>query len=216
MAIHPTEIAVAALLKSPQGKMLELGEAIISTENQTVDFCSEFVQLFKMDTPLQIVLLKDEHETQRISGRVYLSSQSMLRLVGVSDEILPGAKMAYMCSSNLTGTLRASITEEIREGFFNIQRKTITSEQYFPVRVHNLSMQNVFFTSEKKLDKGQFTHLQLMEPPVKDMLLEVEKVLDFGQSVSNYHCRIKELRPAARLNLDNYITRLCEEQYKLF
>jgi hypothetical protein len=214
--IQVPDITSPALLKSAEGKLLEIGEAVVSIENRSVDFHSEFVHLFKMDTPLKIVLTKDGEETQCFDGRVYLSTQTMLRLVEVSDQVLPGAKMAYLCEVDMPGTLTALISEEVAEGFMNLQRRQVTRQQSFVVRIHALSMACVYFTCEQRLEKGQYVQLDLPVADAEGLLLEIERAYDFGQTTRNYHCRIREMINPARVSLDDYVADLCKAQFKLF
>lgn len=216
MHIRTPEITSKAVLKSPEGKLLEVGTAIVSLEERSVEFRSEFVQLFKMGTPLSIIFTKNDLETQKFDGEAYLSSQSMLRIVSVSDEILPGAKMAYMCSVELGAAITAKITEEIPNGFLNLKRSSVSRDKYFPAEIHNISMENIHFTTDKRMEKGQIVNLSIIDPPIKDIIVTIDKAYDFGQDLVNYHGTIKELRPSARIRLDGLLDELCNMQYKLF
>lgn len=216
MHIHMPDMTGSALLKSAQGKLLEVGEAVISLENRSADFHSEFVHLFKMGTPLKIVLTKGDVETQSFEGEVYLSTQNMLRLVDVSDRVLPGAKTAYMCETDMAGTITAIVPKEVAEGFMNLQRRQVATQQSFDVNIHAISMSNVHFTCERELLKGQYAELSLPLIGADDIFIEVDRAFDFGQTKWSYHCRIRELGRKARISLDKYVAELCEQQFKLF
>ena len=77
-----------AVLKTPDGKILERGYVSIFPETQSIDFKGEFVPLFNMGDQVSITQIQDEVEVIRYIGEVYLSSQRMLRLVHVTEEIL--------------------------------------------------------------------------------------------------------------------------------
>lgn len=104
-----------AALKTPDGRVVEYGTAQASIQEGSVDFKSEFVPLFKMGTPLVIVRMKDKVETQVFTGESYLSTEKMLRLVAVRDEVLPGAASAYSYEVELSGQASALIQPKIQK-----------------------------------------------------------------------------------------------------
>ena len=208
--------AYPAELRTVDDKLLEIGEATIQFENRSVDFQSEFVQLFKMDTPLKIVILMDGVEIQSFSGKVYLSSQSMLRLVDVSDIILPDAYLIYQCDVNISGTVIATITNMVKKSRFNNSLKKVTGIETFPAEIYRISMNSVSFTCDKTMDKGQLIKLSIVNPPIKHVDLEIEKVFEFGENIKNYHCRISGINDHSNKNLGLFISNICEERLKLF
>ncbi len=205
-----------ARLLMPNDKLLEIGKANISAESRSVEFRSDFVQLFKMGTELKIVILKDDIEIQSFVGTVYLSSQNMLRLVDVSDEILPGAKLACQFDVALHGTVYATIQADPPERFRILHRKPEAREMSFPVDIYKLSMHRISFTSDQNMKEGQFIVLESSMPAISRAILEIEHVYEFGQMYNNYQCLLKEIDPVSRGHLDVYVSTLCNLQLKYF
>ena len=208
--------AYHAELRTVDDKLLEIGEATIQFENRSVDFRSEFVLLFKMDTPLKIVIFIDGVELQSFIGKVYLSSQSMLRLVDVSDTVLPGAYLVSQCDVNIIGTVIATITNLVKKSRFSSSLQKVTCIETFPVDIYHISMNSISFTCNKAMDRGQLIKLSVENPPIKNMDLEIEKVFEFGENIKNYHCRISGINDHSHKNLGLFISNLCEERLKLF
>ena len=216
MQYNDLRVTYPAELRTLDDKLVEIGEAVIQFESQSVDFNSEFVQLFKMDTPLKIVAIVDGVEVQSFTGKVYLSSKSMLRLVNVSDVILPDAYLVYQCDVKLTGTVIATITHLVKKGRFSNAMKAVTQLESFPVDVNRVSMKTIDFTSEKMMEKGQSIKLSTANPPLNCIDLEIEKVFEFGENSKNYRCQIIGMHEHSLKNLEIFISQMCEERLKLF
>lgn len=214
MNLRTQKATFPARLKTPDDRLLEVGKASISPENGTVDFQNEFVQLFKMDTIVKIVLLKDDVEIQSFTGKVYLSSQKLLRIVDVRDDVLVGAKSVCLFNVALNGHVRGTVESEHKRRFLFF-RGPPSKEELFPVDVHRISMSEINFTSDKILKQGQFVHLSMETPQLQDVILEIDKGFEFGLTY-NYHCQIKDLDAASRANLDAYVSELCRSQLTVF
>lgn len=96
-----------ALLKSEEGEELARGEAMVLPEEQAVNFASDFVPLYPMGTPMEIVRLHKGREVHRFTGKVYLSDKELMRIVSVQDELLPGSEEAYCGNMNFSASLIA-------------------------------------------------------------------------------------------------------------
>ena len=187
-----------ALLKTVENKLLEYGTGCASIAAGYVEFKSEFVPLFKMGTQLRIVRIKDEVETQLFTGEVYLSSEKMLRLVSVRDEVLPGAVSAYLYDVKLPGNASAMVLppEQPRRFFsFASKQEAIPVWQEFPVTVYALSLGRLKFTCSVPLSQGQRFTMTVGNPPLlEDVSLEVELPVAFGEGeTGSYRCRILDL-----------------------
>lgn len=206
------DITFPATLRDAEGKLLESGSGSVSQENGTVDFKNEFVPLFKMGTPLQIVRMAGELEVHRFCGEVYLSSERLLRLTGVSDEVLPAAVGAFLFDVEITGTAQAAVAAP-HEAFRLLRRggKGHRRQATFPVQIHALSLSVLSFTvgQEIPLEHGQQLTLQVTQPlALEQVTLEVTQVLSFGEGIAGYQCRILELPEASRQNLEEYVGEL--------
>ena len=209
-----------AALKTPDGRVVEYGTAQASIQEGSVDFKSEFVPLFKMGTPLVIVRMKDKVETQVFTGESYLSTEKMLRLVAVRDEVLPGAASAYSYEVELSGQASALIQPKIHRRLFSFGQKeeAIPSLQEFPVSVYSLSLTQLKFTCQLPLTQGQRLTLTAGDPPLlQEVSLEVELPVTFGEGdTSSYRCRILELPGENRDRLERLLRRLSLTLNKAF
>ena len=202
-----------AVLKTPDGRVLEYGTAKASIQEGSVDFQSEFVPLFKMGTPLVIVRVKDKVETQVFTGESYLSTEKMLRLVSVRDEVLPGAASAYSYEVELTGQANALIQPKPQRRLFPFgqREEPMPSWQEFPVSIYSLSLTRMKFTCDLPLTQGQrLTLTEAGEPPLlREVPLEVELPVTFGEGeTSSYRCRILDLPGENRERLEKLLRRL--------
>jgi len=210
-----------AVLKTPDGRVLEYGTAQASIQEQCVDFKSEFVPLFKMDTPLVIVRLKDNVETQVFTGKSYLSTEAMLRLVEVRDEVLPGAASAYSYDVELSGHASALIQPRaVHRRLFSFAPKdpAIPSWQEFPVSLYAISLSQVKFTCDVPLAQGQKLTLTAGDPPLlQEVPLEVILPVTFGEGdTSGYRCHILELPGENRERLETLLRQLSLALNKAF
>lgn len=199
-----------AVLKTLEDRALEYGTACASIAEGRVDFKGEFVPLFKMGTRVRIVRVKDEVETQRFTGEVYLSSEKMLRIVSVVDEVLPGAASAYLYDVEMAGTARGLVAppKAPRRLFrFGHQEEGAPVEQVFPVSVHSISMTQVKFTCDLPLAQGQELLLTAEGAlSLKELPLRVELPVTFGEgATSSYRCSIADLTGENRLRLEEFL-----------
>ena len=203
-----------AVLQDEEGKLLETGSGCVSPEDDTVDFKAEFVPLFKMGTPLQVVRMAGEVEVHRFCGKVYLSSQQLLRLTEVSDEVLPAAAGAFLFDVEMAGTAEATLTAPAHESHFRLLRRAIKKEQRvsFPVQIHVLSVNAISFTVAQglpPLEHGQLLTLRVAEPiSLEQVSLQVTQVLSFGDAVTGYQCRIGDLPESSRKRLWEFVSDL--------
>lgn len=81
-----------AVLKTMDENIVEYGQANISLKEKFVEFTSQFVPLLKIDTEAKIICLEGISSTHIITGKVYLSSKNLLRLVEIKCTLIPGAE----------------------------------------------------------------------------------------------------------------------------
>ena len=194
-----------AVLKSEAGKTIEMGHAVFSAEEHSVDFEGGFVPLFSMGTRLQVFRIHDGAEVHRFVGQVYLSSPHMLRLVEVEDEILPGAALAFMYYVDLDGTGHAVIKKEERR---LLRQRTVETAIDFPVRVHALSVKEIKFNVDLavELEPGQPVTLHLPGGPhIQTLPVLVRQSIVFGTEANCYRCQIRRLAPDSQRRLEQYV-----------
>ncbi len=81
-----------AVLKTMDDNIVEYGQANISIKEKFVEFSSPFVPLLKIDTEAKIICLEGNASTHVITGRVFLSSKNLLRLINIKCNLIPGAE----------------------------------------------------------------------------------------------------------------------------
>lgn len=208
-----------ALLKTLEGKLVEIGTASVSPENRSLDFKSEFVPIFKMGTRLKIIRTKNDIEVQSFTGEVYLSSERLLRIVDVTDQVLPGANYAFLYDTELDCWGFASIPGAIVRKFRLARRRPSgRADRVFPVKIHGVSMERVRFTCDVPLEEGQTLTISSEEEPVLERQpLFVEQVVTFGiEGHNSYRCRFVDLEGDNRTHLEAFVAALSLRANKLF
>ncbi len=81
-----------AVLKTMDDNIIEYGQANISLKEKFAEFTSQFVPLLKVDTEAKIICLEGVASTHIITGKVFLSSKNLLRLVEIRCTLIPGAE----------------------------------------------------------------------------------------------------------------------------
>lgn len=211
----------SAILKTPDDKIIEYGIAWISVEDQSINFKSEFVPICEMGTPLKIVRVQDELETQAFTGEVYLSSQHLLRLISLSDEVLPAASSVFLYDVKIEGSAEATIEAPDKPTkLFSLRTKypAALALQIFPVSIYAISLAKVRFTCDMMLSKGQRVTLNVKQPiALCELPLEVVLPITLGTGdTCSYHCKILELSGNNAFQLESYVDRLSQQKNKLF
>lgn len=83
-------IEFSALLESKPNGISEEGQAYIEHDN-SVTFTSDFVPLIKLGSRATIIRVLGDKQFERFSGRVYLSSRNLLKIVDVDRELIAQA-----------------------------------------------------------------------------------------------------------------------------
>ena len=97
-----------ALLKAEDQKILELGEACISPDENKITFKSDFVPLFKLDERVNIIRVLGEKQFEVFEGLVYLSSRNLLQITSVDEQLLQGARRLFDVNAQIPVTLTVS------------------------------------------------------------------------------------------------------------
>lgn len=84
-----------AILKNTEGEIIAEGHGNILVSTHAVNFTSDFVPLYPIGTPMEIDRIFEDKEVHRFVGKVFLSDRTLLRLVCVDDELLPGSEYVY-------------------------------------------------------------------------------------------------------------------------
>lgn len=219
MSFAKIEHDFPAVLKTTEDKVLEYGTACASISEGSIEFKNEFVPLFKMGTRLKIVRLHDKVETHSFTGEVYLSAEKMLRLVSVTDEVLPGAASAYLYDVKMEGTASAILAPQGPKRLFRFGRgEGLPSLQVFPISVYAVSLTQLRFTCGVTLPQGQRLTVNVPEAPFfEDLPIQVELPVDFGEGTTgSYRCRILDLPGENRPRLERYLREMSLRVNKSF
>ena len=112
MSYNMSNSRFPAVLKTLDDQIVaDTGVIQISIEDKSVDFKSEFIPLYKLGDQLKIVRIQDGIEVVSYVGEVYLSSQHILRLVSVTETVLPAARSVFSYDVDLTGKLIARVLD---------------------------------------------------------------------------------------------------------
>lgn len=205
MGFAKIECDFPAVLKTEDDKVLEYGTARASIQEGSIDFKNEFVPLFKMGTRLKVVRTHEGVETHSFIGEVYLSAEKLLRLVQISDEVLPAAATAYLYDVELAGTASAMLAPQKR--LFRLRSDGVSSLQVFPISVYALSLSQLRFTCGIALPQGQRLTISVPQPRLFEQLpIQVELPVDFGEGATgSYRCKILDLPGDNRYRLERFL-----------
>lgn len=87
-------IEFSALLESKANGISEPGQAYIDHDD-SVTFTSDFVPLIKLDSRATIIRTLGDKQFERFSGRVYLSSRNLLKIVDVEHHLIEQALQLF-------------------------------------------------------------------------------------------------------------------------
>ena len=217
MSYNMSNSRFPAVLKTLDDQIVaDTGVIQISIEDKSVDFKSEFIPLYKLGDQLKIVRIQDGIEVVSYVGEVYLSSQHILRLVSVTETVLPAARSVFSYDVDLTGKLIARVLDTSHKRFLFFGKKPRYRETVFDAQIHSIALRGVKFTTPYILEDEQTISLNMLEPRLKDVLLDVKKAIDMGQEMRSYQCVIRDIDRESRDNLENFIASLNNQKGQAF
>ncbi|MEG1686294.1 MAG: hypothetical protein RR185_04175 [Angelakisella sp.] len=101
-------IYFSALLRTAEGRLMELGEACLSRRENKVTFRSEFVPLVKLGTTVEIVRVLGQKQLERFRGQVYLSSRNLLQIVEVDPQLIATVRALFDTNTCLPANFTVS------------------------------------------------------------------------------------------------------------
>lgn len=181
-----------ALLKTPDGKVMEPGNATLFISQRAAEFRAAFVPMLKLGTIATIVRIEKGQEIHSFTGRVYLSSQRLLRLVEITDRLLPG------CADYLSAETSIPI---------RLRRSADTKTPPLDATLFYLSTSSFKFTSEHRFHVGDLLYLEMpsSQPMLDGICLEVQQNILFGQRLTGCRCKVLSIPAAARVSLEEYL-----------
>lgn len=93
------------VLKNSRGQTLESGAVTVSITRRTADFVAPFVPLMQLGSCAKFICTQSGLATHIVTGKVYLSSSRLLRLVEISCVLLPNAEQVISVGTELQAEL---------------------------------------------------------------------------------------------------------------
>lgn len=208
-----------ALLKLQDGTVLAKGHARVLLAQKAVSFECDFVPLYPMGTPMEVVRLYQGKEIHRFLGKVYLSDKQLMRIVSVDDVLLPGAEDLYCHDMPFSADFSLCPPEQTDGGPFRwLRGKQIFQEFVFQAHVTEISSKGLTFQYdiEQPFEVGQRFLVKTHAPlPLPETIVEIEKPFCFG-TVASYRCQFCSLPASAEENLRYFLTQYHLKKHKLF
>lgn len=88
-------IYFSALLKTQEEGVLEIGQAAVAPDENTLTFTSDFVPLMQLGSQATVTRVIGDWECESYTGTVYLSSQKLLRIVDVDPQKIELARELF-------------------------------------------------------------------------------------------------------------------------
>lgn len=217
MLTNPALHQFKALLKTASGEVLAQGRASALASLKAIRFESDFVPLYPMGTPMEIVRLFDGGEVHRFWGRVFVSDKTLMKLVSVDDELLPGAELLYCDDLAFAANLRPYPDGDKRR----LKRRgadPAEQDKSFPVVLSELTDQQLVFQydMDQPFREGTRFHIKTDAPlPRLAASVEIDVALYFGQKAS-YSCHFINLSENDRSRLRAFLWQYVLEHRKLF
>lgn len=149
----------SAALKSEDGRLLEIGEACLSETENAIEFNSEFVPLLQLGSTAQIVRVLGNQEFDYFIGKVYLSTQKMLKLIDIPEKVMENAHRLFDVNENLSITLALAPG---KSPHFNTQKAA-----HMAGNVRYLSNDVVKLVAMEFIAEGQILSFSIDSPTIK-------------------------------------------------
>lgn len=218
-----------AELRLENGEFLAEGTASVDLEDKSVNFTSEFVPLYEVDTKAQICRIHNKQDVHKFNGQVYISDRNIMRIVSVTDELLEGSEDCYSNNVKCKTTIVATKSKDS-----NITGIEILKGIEFDATICDMTEQKVEFELTKshpsgiikkilhnsskdrqKLAEGQIFEIKKAELPVGNISVKINKVEHFEEN-SRIQCDIITDTTPERDNLKEFLWAYNLQNNKLF
>lgn len=192
-----------AILKSSDDTIIEYGQVSVSLKEKFAEFSSQFVPLLKIDTEAKIICLEGVTSTHIITGKVFLSSKNLLRLVDIRCTLIPGAEHVLETPT----FLRAKIYKPIvKNGLFS---KNKIVHKWDECTIISVSLKQIAIRSSRIMCEYENQIKLKIGAPIfsKEIDLNLQLAqngLMFGKN-SKYIYRITKLREKEQNELADFI-----------
>lgn len=192
-----------AILKTLDDSIVEYGQVSVSLKDKFAEFSSQFVPLLKIGTEAKITCIEDNVSTHIITGKVYLSSKNLLRLVSIKCTLIPGAENVL----ETPAFLRAKIYKPVlKTGVFSRNKVVFKWDE---CTITSFSMKNITFRSSRIMCEYEDQIKLRIGTPVFSKETEISlqiasNGLMFGKN-SKYNYKILKLREREQKELADFI-----------
>lgn len=192
-----------AILKTSDDSIIEHGQVSVSLKEKFAEFSSQFVPLLKIETEAKIICLEGVTSTHIITGKVFLSSKNLLRLVDIKCTLIPGAETVLETPT----FIRAKIYKPIvKKGIFS--KKKIV-HKWDECTIISVSLQQVTIRSSRIMCEYENQIKLKIGSPIFSKETEIslqlaQNGLMFGKN-SKYIYRIIKLKEKEQSELADFI-----------
>lgn len=212
------------MLKDMSEKVLAEGEATVFAESRSIDFSSDFVPMYRMGTNLQVARIFEGKEIHLFTGEVFISDKNLIRLVSITDRLLPGSEYVYFSETKIPAVL--TLVQRRREPQppkkrFSFRRKKKQEpvqepESVYAITVSALSGRQLEFTSNQIFEIGdRFRATFQLPEEIRDLPLFISQAFAFGKGCM-YRCSFEEMEPDRRLALDQFVRNMNQQENSFF
>lgn len=192
-----------AVLKTMDDNIVEYGQVSISLKEKYAEFSSPFVPLLKIDTEAKIICIEGNVSTHIITGRVFLSSKNLLRLVNITCMLIPGAENVLETPTFLRAKIYKPV---IKKGIFT---KNKISHKWDDCTVISLSMHYIVLRASRIMCEYEDQLKIKIGDPIFTKETEInlqlaQNGLMFGKN-SKYVYRILKMKEKEQKELADYI-----------
>ena len=149
-----------AVLKTLKNDTLEVGTACVSVHKRSADFVAGFVPLLQLGSMAKLVCVEADRSTHVITGQVYLSSPTLLRLVNIQCVLLPGAEQVLTANTDFPAKLLLPV---VKSGFLSRSRLQIWQD----CNVLSISLYAVTLRTKRVPDEDDLNLRMRIAAPVR-------------------------------------------------
>lgn len=208
-----------AVLKLQSGEIIAKGTAKVLLTQKAVRFESDFVPLYPIGTPMEVVRIFQGIEIHRFWGNVFVSDKKLMKLVSVDDELLPGAERLYLRNTPFSAGFSVLPSRNGVSGLLSLLKKRSKEPQLcFSAPITRLTSDTLVFEYdiEVPLEVGQQLLLDAHPPlMLPQCIIQIDKALCFGASAS-YRCCFANLSETDQANLLLFLKKYHLKNSKFF
>lgn len=191
----------SALLRTSYNNINEYGEAVVVHDEHAVDFVSDFVPLVPLGTQASIDWTLGKKSLASCKGKVYLSTQNMLRLVEVDPELVERARATFASNISIPGFILVTSRQLLKQ-----------TKQVYHVTIVYLSvgMVKLQFSAPLALEIGEKLMLDVEVDflSLHGLSLKVRQIIQLGFDKNLLICEVERSGNDNYVALSTYASRL--------